>query len=302
MKNIKYEFIQRIPSHYVGNDCIQIMIPHINDGITVLSSDEMIYHYKPNSDLFVNKYISDERKGQFPYSQIYTHKSRVRGKKIEYINQLFDFNKVYIEIADGIIKENYVIKDGTEALLATKCIFPNQESTKFMNWEEIEELINSENGGVYSTDGGVYNDLLSSNKLFLDYYKKEIIKRIKAMQRYGNGIDKDLTEYFYKSVDKMTINDIPEGIILINDAILVSVEENGIKSIKGIIVKFMGANSYMVKFYDFPITIYSLEHMKQLEQTNSKNTHEPKFPRFLNSKINSEDIKKEKKQVLSLIR
>ena len=42
--------------------------------------------------------------------------------------------------------------------------------------------------------------------------------------------------------------------------------------------------------------------MKQLEQTNSKKTPEPKFPRFLNSKINPENIKKEKKRVLSLIR
>lgn len=305
MKNIKYEYIQRIPSHYVGSDCIQIMIPHLNGGITVLNSDEITYHYKPNSYLFVNKYTSDERKKQFPYSQMPTHKSRVRGKKVEYINQLFDFNKVYIEIANGIIKEDYVVKDGDEALLATKYILPNQEPTRFMNREEVEELMNSANGGVYSPDSGVWQDLsLPSNKRVLDWYKEQIIERRKNEQSYygGNGTDKDLTEYFYKSVDKITIDDVPEGITIFDDAILVSVEENEIKSIKGIIVKFMGADSYMVEFYDFPVTIYSLEHMKQLEQTNSKKTPEPKFPRFLNSKINPENIKKEKKRVLSLIR
>ena len=67
MKQEKYEFIQRIPSHYVGDDCVQVMMPHYsNSGITILNSDGMIYHYKPNSNLYINKYISDERKNNFP--------------------------------------------------------------------------------------------------------------------------------------------------------------------------------------------------------------------------------------------
>ena len=120
----------------------------------------MTYHYLPNSPFFINKYISDERKEQFPYSQTPTHNRIVRGKTKEYINQLFDFNRVYIEIADGMIKEDYVIKDGDEALLVTKYILPNQESTRFGNREEVERLINSSNGGIYSQDGG-YWQLLS---------------------------------------------------------------------------------------------------------------------------------------------
>lgn len=265
----------------------------------------MTYHYLPNSPFFINKYISDERKEQFPYSQTPTHNRIVRGKTKEYINQLFDFNRVYIEIADGMIKEDYVIKDGDEALLVTKYILPNQESTRFGNREEVERLINSSNGGIYSQDGGYWQLLsLPSNESILDSYKEHIIKKRKNELNYydGNGTDKDLTEYFYKSVDKMTIEDVPEGITVVNDAILVSVKKNEIESIKGITVKFYGADSYMVEFYDFPITIYSLNDMKQLEQTNSRKTPEPKFPRFLNPKIDSEYIKKEKKHVLSLIR
>lgn len=298
----KYEYIQRIPSHYVSSDCIQIMIPHFNGGITILNSDGMTYHYKPNSHLFVNKYISDERKNQFPYSQIPIHQSRVRGKKVEYINQLFDFNKVYIEIANGIIKENYVIKDEDETLLATKYIIPDQKSTKFMNREEVEQLINSANGGVYSSDGGYWRDFLSMpiNEKILNRYKEQIIERRKKEQSFYDNVDKELTEYFYKSVNKLTIDDVPEGIVL-EDVILVFVEGNEIKSIKTIIVKFMGDDSFMVEFYDFPITIYGLQHMKQIEQTSSKKAPEPKILRHLNSKISSEDVKKEKKRVLSLI-
>ena len=264
----------------------------------------MIYHYKSNSYLFINKYESDERRKQFPYSRIPTHKSRVKGKKVEYINQLFEFNKVYIEIADGIIKENYVIKDGEEALVANKFILPHQEPPIFMNREEVEKLINPANGGVYSLYGEYYENLsLVSDEEILAFYKEQIIQARKNEQSFYDGryTDDYLTEYIYKSVDKITIDDVPKGITVFDGAIIVSVEGNEIKSIKAVTIKLMGADSYMVEFYDFPITIYSLEHMKQLEQTNSIKTPEPKFPRFLNSQTNSEDIKIDKKYVLSLI-
>ena len=39
------EMIQRIKSCYVADDCIQIMIPY-KDGITILSQDDILLHYK----------------------------------------------------------------------------------------------------------------------------------------------------------------------------------------------------------------------------------------------------------------
>ncbi len=302
MKKIKYEYTQRIPSHYVGSDCIQIMVPQINGGITVLNSDEIIYHYRKDSTSFINKYVQDERREQFPYSNIPTHKSRFKGKTIEYINQLFDFNRVYIEIVDGLIKENYAIKDGNEALLATKFILPNKEQTRYMNRSELEKLLNSSNGGVYHQNGGYFPDLtLPSNENILNWYKDLIIKRFENEQRYGNYTNKTLTEYFYKGLDKLTIDDIPANIFRLNNIILVFVQGNEISSIKLINIKFINKDSFIVEFYDYPITIYNLDYMKHLEQTSSKRTPEPKIPKLLNPKINSENIKKEKKYILSLI-
>ena len=84
MKQEKYEFIQRISNHYVGDDCVQVMVPHYaNDGITILNSDGITYHHKPNSNLYINKYISDERKNGFPYSEIPTHHDRRMFKKTQ---------------------------------------------------------------------------------------------------------------------------------------------------------------------------------------------------------------------------
>ncbi len=299
----KLEFVKRIESHYVGNDCLQIMTPYqLKNGFTMLNADGMTYHYKPNSNLFINKYTSDERRKQFPYSNIPNHKSRVGLKKLEYANQLLDFNKVYIEIKNGIIIETFAIKDGDEGLVATKLILPNQE-VKYMNRDEIMELFKSGNVGLFSFDGGYYShglELVTEERI-LEWYKEQLIARRKQEQNYyhGDGTSSEITEFFYKSLNRMTIDDVPSDISLHNDIILISTENGEINSVKAIQVKFMGVDNYKVEIYDFPITVYSLEHMTKLEQTSSRKTSEPKFPKSLNKAIDKQEIKQARQLVLS---
>lgn len=299
---MKYEYIQRIPSHYVGETCIQTMLPHLKNSITILNSDGMTYHYKPNSHLFINKYISDKRKHEFPYSQIPNHKSRVGFKKVEYINQLLDYGRVYIQISDGMIVEHFTIKDGDEALLATKYILPIQR-TEIMNRAQINELLNAANGGMYSFNGTLWEEYrLTSDEKVLEWYKEQLIDKRKEEQRFRNGsnpTDKTLTEFLYKSMEKMTPDDVTLQPILMEDIILISINNNEIKSIKSLVVKFKGTDKYTVEIYDFPITIYSLGHMKQLEQTNFRDTREPKISSSLNRQIDKHEIKKAKQLVLS---
>ena len=305
MEKQKREFIQRIESHYVADDCIQIMIPHLEDTISVLNSDGIIYHSNPNSYLYINKYISDSRRNQFPYSHIPTHSDLIRGHKVEYINQLYDFNRVYITISDGIIKEDFVVKDKNEALLATKYILPIQQESQFLNRQQFEELIKAANGGVFRLDGSVFTDFsIPSNEQILNWYKEWLIKKRNGEQSYNTYSNDELSDYLYRSLNKLTIEDVPSDISLLEGEILVSMQEkeNGkeICSIKGINANYIGPDRFLVELYDFPITIYSLDHMKKLVQTNSRNTPEPKFPRFLNSKINIDEVKNGKHHVLSL--
>lgn len=270
---------------------------NLNSGVTLLNSEEIIYHYKPNSQLFINKYPSDDRKNQFPYAEIPIHKSKVGLKTLEYVNQLLDFNRVYIEITNGVIIENYTVKDGNEAIVATKFIIPN-EKVQPMNRDEVLNLLQTANGGMFSLDGGRWVDYkLPTEEEILEWYKKQIIKKRKQEQN-TYCVNKELTEYLYKSLDKLTINDVPSDITIYEDAILVTIEEKEIKSIKSIVVKFMSTNNYIVEIYDFPITIYSLEHMKKLEQTSKRKTSEPKFPRRLNKEIKREELKNVKKLIL----
>ena len=301
MKDKNYEFVKRIKSHYVGDDCIQVMITYpSNSAITILNKDGMLYHYKPNSTLFINKYISDKRKDNFPYSKIPNHKNMVGFKKYVYVNQLLDFNFVYIEIQNGFIIENYAVKDGEEALLVTKYILPNEETTKYMTRDEVLELIKNANGGIFVKDASYYNSYhLPSEERVLEWYKEQMMSRIKSKHHYDEReFEDDLTEYLYKSVDRLTINDVPSDITIMKDLLFVTIDNNEIKSIKEVSVKFMKENNYKVKCYDFPITIYSLGHVKKIEQISSVDAKEPRIPRFLNKMINKEEIKKAKRLVL----
>ena len=65
------EIIQRIKSYCVADDCIQVMIPY-RDGITILSQDDILFHFKNNSNYYINKYLQDERRSNF-LIQIYQH-------------------------------------------------------------------------------------------------------------------------------------------------------------------------------------------------------------------------------------
>jgi len=304
MKEKKFEYVQRIQSHYVSEDCIQIMIPHLGDTISILNSDGMTYHSKPNSYLYINKYVFDPRKNQFPYSQIPTHRDRIKGKKVEFINQIYDFNRVYITISDNMIRENFVVKDGNEALLATKYILPNQEQSQILNRQQFEELFKSANGGIFMLDGSeLTNFSLPSNERILNWYKEQLINKRKSEQGCNTYSESELTDYFYKSIERLTIEDVPSDITICEDEILVSIDESNdskeIKSIKGINAKYMGEDKFIVEIYDFPITIYSLEHLQQLEQISSRKTPEPKFSKLLNKNIKQEEVKKAKKLVLA---
>ena len=52
--------------------------------------------------MYVNKYLEDERRKQFPYSNIPTHFSKIKFKKVIYTNQLLDFEKPYIIVVMDI--------------------------------------------------------------------------------------------------------------------------------------------------------------------------------------------------------
>ena len=132
--------IQKIPKCYVGEDCVQVMIPFTNS-IRIFENDtgivqniKCIYFLNDNYNA-INTYISDERRNKFPYSNIPLHCSFDRMRKVYYVNQLFDFDVDYWSIVDenvwytdsnvysncaGYLVHNYLVKDNDEVLLVSQ--------------------------------------------------------------------------------------------------------------------------------------------------------------------------------------
>ena len=130
------EIVQRVEGQYVGEDCLQIMIPY-NKSLNLMSTDGIQFHYAPK-DFFINKYTEDERRLQFPYSNIpihYTNNSQLG--KITHVNQLLEFEKPYLLICDGVCREIYAIKNGEEALVADS-IVPSDTTVISMTYDELK--------------------------------------------------------------------------------------------------------------------------------------------------------------------
>lgn len=125
-KCIRRDLIQKIDSQYVGDDCAQLMFKY-EDGMAIININEqkLFYYDVPNCINefgYVNNYLTDERKEQFPYSDISEHIERAEGQRINVVNQLLDFDCLYEIIrcdSQGRVNVSVygkLIKDGDEAI------------------------------------------------------------------------------------------------------------------------------------------------------------------------------------------
>lgn len=308
------EIIQRIKSYCVADDCIQVMIPYRN-GITILSQDDILFHYKNNSNYYINKYLQDERRKQFPYSNIPTHYSRIRlFNKISYANQLFEYDKTYIRIVDGNIIESYAIKDNDEALLINKAmsIF---KRTDYRTRNEIEKLLDKSsypNDNVYflSLNGGIYSNeyKIPSEEMIIQFAKKYMQKN---MDRFNVGIntkcnstnvvgdylnvDPYFLDFIQEKIDDFDIDDIPFEVALFNEPMLIIKTNNEGISIQYIDIFFVSRNNYKVNFYDIPVTKYTLEQLKS--STKIIPTEAPKISLILNPNVTKQDLEEAQKKI-----
>lgn len=310
------EVVQKINSWYVGKDCAQVMVPYKN-AITILDRNGIVYHHKEGSYVFINKYITDDRRKIFPYHSIPTHYTRFVDGKYQYTNQLFDFGQPYIRINDGNLIESYVVKDKREALLINK-VMPIVKKTTFKTREEIEEIFRQptkENEQIYYlyTSGAMSHNnefVISSEQEIFDYVKKQLSKNIDDFRKYMEtepesyvsryfDVNNFFLQFIEKSINKLDLNDYKMNVRLDNETILlVKTNETDI-SIQGLDIYFIVPNYYKVDSYDIPITKYTLEQLKYLTPKIYK-TKEPKISLKLNPGITKEDLNREKKLVKKL--
>ena len=114
---MKTKNIKRVPDCFVGEDCIQHTFDYKNK-IALISLDDVIYKDFKDGNKIINSYLNDDRRKQFPYGNIpaFTGKKGLFGK-INYVNELIDFDKKYVCIKPGIVKTLTAIKVNDSAYL-----------------------------------------------------------------------------------------------------------------------------------------------------------------------------------------
>ena len=299
--------VQRIESCYVGEDCIQTMIRYDNN-FTVLNKDGILYHYESDSQNYINKYLEDERRKQFPYSSIPTHRTRIGFSKYMVTNQLQNFDEPYIRIYNNNVVESFAIKDNNEALLIKKVV-PTFKRVEYRTRKEVKEMFKDLDDDkclyFFETNGSMIQDIsLDSEKKLVNKIKKHYLGSLKRYQKDTDFsyFDENQLKFFQYYIDNMSIKSLPnitnDGYIETDSFIIIKADGNDI-SIQNVTINFMQKNLYMVETLDMPVTRYTLEQIKDIIPMITK-TKEPRIPLRLNPHIKKEDIKVEKKKVKSL--
>lgn len=138
--------VKRINKEYVGDSCVQVMFTffennNIGIGLEEEDTQKKLFEYDPKNNIYINEYLNDPRRKEFPYGNIPVHKEPLGCIAI---NQILDYNKTYIKYrkSDYKLKEensNYIkiLKDNDSALLIETN--DKQLVSKF-NVEQIKNL------------------------------------------------------------------------------------------------------------------------------------------------------------------
>ena len=309
------EIVQRIKGCYVASDCLQFMFRKDGDAITILNKEGIVYHKKDNSNFFVDKSSERRKKYVFPYSKIPYFKV----KNGECVSQILDFDKMYITISNGHIIENYALKDGKEALVASKVLTHVKEDTKICSISEVKDLFHKNEGNIFALDGSKrnLNSEIIDEDLILNEHKNwlkaNVMLELNVLEnnnpvryiitdKYGKLYHSDESIEIMRKIcddylNKLTIDDVDKKYNICSNTIFVNNGNNDIESIKKVNVNFIGHDKYEVITYDYPLTKYTLEHLKQLEVTNLVKTNEPKISIFLNPGVDVEEIVNSKELV-----
>ncbi len=313
MKKVS-EVVQRLKPHSIGDDCVQLIVPY-QKSLTLLNKDGILYHHIPGSSLHINKYLEDERRKQFPYSNIPTHRAQIGFSKWNYTNQIFNYDEPYITIVDNHIIESCVVKDGNSALTISSAM-KTFKNFKFMTKKELDKLFEIPTTGnqqlyVMKLDGGFYEEdysvTIPSEEQLLERQKHILTKKLEKYKKeifgsrgyYPEHFNKFDVEILQNCIDNMSTECMVSETIFMDDNIItIRINDKDI-SIQMISARFMKPDCYKVYTVDIPVNKYTLEQLKFLTPKISL-LKEPKITTRLNPGLSKSEINEAKRLVKTI--
>ena len=304
------EMVAKMHSHYVADDYIQIMLAY-RDYLLLFGNNDLMYFrnfiesHPSISEGSRNVYLDDERKNNFPYSQIPEHIERVLlFRKLNFVNQILDFEKPYIRINDGFITKITAFKDGDEAIVHTKILNGKlcDEKTKTITREELETYLKTgsleqlneneyEDTSIFDMNGKLYNPRLELEQKWIDEEKERLSRIIDESDRYKESTKNELQRAI------STLDDISPFVL--TPKIMIKFKQNGEVKIDAFVVKYLERGKYKIALADLPVTMESLSMIKsKAELPVIKTMKEPKISLSLNPNVTKEQLQEERAKIL----
>lgn len=304
------EMVAKMHSHYVADDYIQIMLAYQNYLLLFGNNDLMYFKNFIESHPSIregsrNVYLEDERKNNFPYSQIPEHIERVLlFRKLNFVNQILDFEKPYIRINDGFITKMTAFKDGDEAVVHTKILNGKlcDKRTKTITREELETYLKTgsleqldeneyEDTSIFDMNGVLYNSRLELEQKWIDKEKERLSRIIDENNRYKESTKNELQRAI------STLDDISPFVL--TQKIMIKFKQNGEMKIDAFVVKYLERGKYEIALADLPVTMESLSMIKsKAELPVIKTIKEPKISLSLNPNVTKEQLQEERAKIL----
>lgn len=293
--NLNNRVIQKIDSKYVGDECIQMMMAY-RKYLGLIGNGEVLYHDQANYEL-INKYLEDERRSQFPYSNIPTHVKRVGFRKFKVANQLLNFDTPYFRFSSEFSGICYAVKDDKNAYLVNDVLIPLQPRVTYFTREELEKLFDKKEGQLqlvlYNNKWG-HSLIIPTQEEILESFKKDVIN-IYIESQNGYNAKKVLTSI----VNNASSDSIIQDYQFCSDDILVVNSKGKDLSVSIVSLRYMNENCFKVISKDIPINKYTLEQIKSFSDKIILSI-EPKIKLSLNPNITPKDIEDGKKMVKTI--
>lgn len=300
-----YETVKKVNRIYVNDNYMQLMMGY-RDYLLLFGNNELMYYKKMSllEQRTRNVYLDDERRKNFPYSQIPEHIEKIKFLfKRRLVNQILDFEKPYIKVNDKVISKITAFKDDDGAIIHSQILNGklSDQKTQIITRKELEYYLKTgfleqidaeeyESIGIFDENGILYSSTINSEQYYLEQEKQKLSSLINGRYEYNERTKKELQAAIN------ALNQI-EPFYIMEEKMMIKFKEKDEMKLESFLVKYLENNRYEITIAELPLPVVNLSTIKE-NYPIIKSGREPKISLFLNPTISKEIVQEERAKVL----